>query len=95
MKDEKLLNEIENEQEKSEIINNEEIAKTHTFKVNIPEEETMEAPEETAVQVPEEFAEVPEETATVQEETAPVEALQAVPGKTAEETKAKAVKKAP
>lgn len=97
MKDEKVLNEIENKQSPQE--NNEELSQTITFKVSIPEEETAEVAEVTEVvaEVPAETAEVPEETekAKVQEETETKADTVAVPVKKAVKPQANAVRKAP
>ena len=79
MKDEKVLNEIENEQSPQE--NNEEKTQADTFKVNIPEEEAAEVPAKAQLQV--------------KEETVVVSEIVAVPQKTAVKPQANAVRKAP
>ena len=105
MKDEKVLNEIENEQ--SPIENNEEFSQTITFKVNIPEEEIAEAAEEVAeapaekteviAETEEAPAEMPEETekAETQEETEVKADTVAVPAKKAVKPQANAARRAP
>ena len=101
MKDEKVLNEIENKQSPQE--NNEELSQTITFKVSIPEEDTEAVAEvaESVAEAPAETAdaatEVPEETekAEIQEETEAKADNVAVPLKKAVKPQANAVRKAP
>ena len=94
MKDEKVLNEIENKQSPQE--NNEELSQTITFKVSIPEEEIAQVLAENA-EVSTETAEVPEETekAEAQEKTEAETDTVAVPVKKAVKPQANAVRRAP